>query len=104
MEQSKMIKFASHLIVALFQLLLFCFPGDMLMQQSLSISTAAYSIQWFQLPSFVKDEMCMIISRSQRPSYITAGKLYIMHLENFTTILSTAFSYFMMLQSFNSES
>ena len=33
MEQSKMIKFASHLIVALFQLLLFCFPGDMLMQQ-----------------------------------------------------------------------
>ncbi|XP_043511546.1 odorant receptor 13a-like [Frieseomelitta varia] len=104
MEQSKMIKFASHLIVALFQLLLFCFPGDMLMQQSLSISTAAYAIQWFQLPSFVKDEICMIILRSQRPSYITAGKLYIMHLENFTTILSTAFSYFMMLQSFNSES
>ncbi|XP_033177111.1 odorant receptor 13a-like isoform X3 [Bombus vosnesenskii] len=33
MEQSKMIKFASHLIVAFFQLLLFCFPGDMLIQE-----------------------------------------------------------------------
>ncbi|XP_076479271.1 odorant receptor 13a-like [Bombus vancouverensis nearcticus] len=104
MEQSKMIKFASHLIVAFFQLLLFCFPGDMLIQESFSISTAVYSIQWSQLATFIKDEMCMIIVRSQRPSYITAGKLYIMHLENFTAILSTAFSYFMMLQSFNSES
>lgn len=104
MEQSKMIKFASHLIVAFFQLLLFCFPGDMLIRESFSISTAVYSIQWSQLATFVKDELCMIIVRSQRPSYITAGKLYIMHLENFTAILSTAFSYFMMLQSFNSES
>ncbi|CAK9833675.1 Odorant receptor 13a [Anthophora retusa] len=102
-EQSKVIKFASHLIVALFQLLLFCFPGDMLIRQSFSISTAAYSIQWCQLPTFIKDEVCMIILRSQKPSYITAGKLYVMHLENFTAILSTACSYFMMLQSFNAE-
>lgn len=28
----------------------------------------------------------MIILRSQRPSFITAGKLYIMHLENFTAV------------------
>ncbi|KOC68700.1 Putative odorant receptor 13a, partial [Habropoda laboriosa] len=102
-EQSKVIKFASHLIVTLFQLLLFCFPGDMLIRQSFSISTAAYSIQWCQLPTFLKDEVCMIILRSQRSSYITAGKIYVMHLENFTAILSTACSYFMMLQSFNSE-
>ena len=32
-DKSKMAKFISHFLVALFQLLLFCFPGDMLMQQ-----------------------------------------------------------------------
>lgn len=73
------------------------------MRQSFNISIAAYSMQWYQLPTFIKNEICMIILRSQRPSFITAGKLYIMHLENFTAILSTAFSYFMMLQSFNTE-
>ncbi|XP_043785588.1 odorant receptor 13a-like [Apis laboriosa] len=102
-EQSKFLESFSHLIVSLFQLLLFCFPGDILMRQSFNISIAAYSIQWYQLPIFIKDEIYMIILRSQKPSFITAGKLYIMHLENFTAILSTAFSYFMMLQSFNTE-
>ncbi|OAD54307.1 Odorant receptor 85e [Eufriesea mexicana] len=101
-EQSKLIKYLSYLIVSFFQLSLFCFPGDMLMQQSFSISTAVYSIQWSQLPTFVKDEVCMIILRSQKPSCITAGKIYVMHLENFLAILSTAFSYFMTLQNFSS--
>ncbi|XP_026671568.1 odorant receptor 13a-like isoform X2 [Ceratina calcarata] len=102
-EQSKMIKFASHLIVAFFQLLLFCFPGDILIRESFSISTAAYSTDWWQLPNFVEHEIRMIILRSQKPSFVTAGKIYVMHLENFTAILSTAFSYFAMLRSFESE-
>lgn len=58
----------------------------LIVKKSLSIGTAAYSIQWFQIPLFVKDEMCMIMARAQKPTYITAGKLYIMHLENFTAV------------------
>lgn len=46
------------------------------MRQSFNISIAAYSMQWYQLPTFIKNEICMIILRSQRPSFITAGKLY----------------------------
>ncbi|KZC05825.1 Putative odorant receptor 13a [Dufourea novaeangliae] len=103
MDQSNLMKYASHLMMALFQLLLFCFPGDMLISQSSSISRAVYSIQWYKLPLFIKYETSMIMLRSQKPSYITAGKIYVMCLESFSSTLSTALSYFMMLRSFNLE-
>ncbi|XP_076182252.1 odorant receptor 13a-like [Ptiloglossa arizonensis] len=102
MEESKLIKYFSHLMMALFQLLLFCFPGDILISQSSSIHRAVYSIQWYKLPAFLKSEVCMIMLRSQKSNYITAGKIYVMHLENFSSTLSNALSYFMMLRSFNS--
>ncbi|XP_076230127.1 odorant receptor 22c-like isoform X2 [Nomia melanderi] len=110
LDQSKLIKFGSHLIVAFFQLLLFCFPGDILISQSVGISRAVYSIQWYKVSTFVKYEALMIMLRSQRPSYISAGKIYIMQLESFASVkvyvsitLSTALSYFMMFRSFNLE-
>ncbi|XP_078035686.1 odorant receptor 13a-like [Augochlora pura] len=103
MDQSKLMKYGSHLIMAVFQLLLFCLPGDMLISQSSDIRQAVYSIQWYRVSNFIRCETWMIMLRSQKPSYITAGKLYIMHLENFSATLSTAVSYFMMLRSFGVE-
>ncbi|XP_076654503.1 odorant receptor 13a-like [Halictus rubicundus] len=103
MDHSKVMKYASHLMMALFQLLLFCFPGDILISQSSGISQAVYSIQWYRMSAFLRCETSMVMLRSQKPSYITAGKLYIMHLENFSATLSTALSYFMMFRSFNVE-
>ncbi|XP_076632768.1 odorant receptor 13a-like [Colletes latitarsis] len=101
--RSKVIRYFSHLMMALFQLILFCFPGDILISKSNSIYRAVYSIQWYKLPTLIKSEVCMIMLRAQKPSCITAGKIYVMHLENFSSTLSTALSYFMLLQSFNSE-
>ncbi|XP_076381187.1 odorant receptor 13a-like [Megalopta genalis] len=103
MDQSKLMRYGSHLIMAVFQLLLFCLPGDMLISQSSGIRQAVYSIQWYRLSTSIRCETWMIMLRSQKPSYITAGKLYIMHLENFSATLSTALSYFMMFRSFGLE-
>ncbi|XP_035727343.1 odorant receptor coreceptor-like [Vespa mandarinia] len=87
--------------MALSQLLLFCFPGDQLIYQSSMVSKTIYSIEWYQTSVPIKSEVCMMILRSQKPSYITAGKFYVMHLENFNAILNTSLSYFMVLKNFN---
>ncbi|KAG7210318.1 hypothetical protein KM043_011858 [Ampulex compressa] len=100
-NQSKLIQYFSYLLMALFQLLLFCFPGDLLIQQSSNVSNAAYSIQWYKLPNPMRQDVQLLIMRSQKPSCITAGKFYTMHLENFSSVLSTALSYFTMLRSIN---
>nr|XP_012139624.1 PREDICTED: odorant receptor 13a-like isoform X1 [Megachile rotundata] len=106
-EISKLFKSFAHLLVALFQLLLFCFPGDILIRQSCDISTAVFSIKWYKLPSLIKDEVYMIILRSQKPCSITAGKLYVMHLENFAAVSCIIYLVkkitFLLLQSYFSS-
>ncbi|KAM0732133.1 Odorant receptor 13a [Formica fusca] len=100
---SKSIKYISYLIMALFQLLLFCIPGDALIYESSMISRTIYTIAWYELPISFKTEICLLMLRSQKSSKITAGKFYVMHLENFNAVLSTAVSYFMLLRSFSSD-
>ncbi|XP_015183021.1 PREDICTED: odorant receptor 49b-like [Polistes dominula] len=100
-DSTKSMKYFSYLIMALSQLLLFCFPGDQLIYESSMVSKTVYSIKWYQVSIPIKSEICMMILRSQKPCYITAGKIYVMHLENFNAILNTSLSYFMVLKNFN---
>ncbi|XP_018404157.1 PREDICTED: odorant receptor 13a-like [Cyphomyrmex costatus] len=85
---SKSIKYISYLIMALFQLLLFCIPGDALIYESSMIYKTVYTIAWYELPVLFKTEICLLMLRSQKPSKITAGKFYVMHLENFNADVS----------------
>lgn len=50
------------------------------------ISRIMYTIAWYELPTLFKTEICLLMLRSQKSSKITAGKFYIMHLENFNTV------------------
>ncbi|XP_077272939.1 odorant receptor 13a-like [Temnothorax americanus] len=100
---SKSVKYVSYLIMALFQLLLFCMPGDALIYESSMVYKTVYAIAWYKLPILLKTEIHLLILRSQKPSKITAGKFYVMHLENFNAVLSTAASYFMLLRSFGAD-
>ena len=57
-----------------------------LLRQSSGISRAVYSTQWYEPQARIKTEVWMIMLRSQTPSCITAGKIYVMHLENFSSV------------------
>jgi len=55
--------------------------------QSSIISRVVYTIAWYDLPVSFKMEIYLLMLRSQKPSKITAGKFYIMHLENFNAVI-----------------
>ncbi|XP_053598892.1 odorant receptor 13a-like [Microplitis demolitor] len=100
-NKDKLVEYICYLMMALFQLLLFCWPGDKLINDSLRTNEAAYSTNWYShhFSHTIKTELILMILRSQRPSYLSAGKFHLMSLENFSTILSTSVSYFMLLQN-----
>lgn len=50
------------------------------------ISRTMYTIAWYELPTSFKTEVCLLMLRSQKSSKITAGKFYVMHLENFNAV------------------
>lgn len=56
------------------------------LSQSSMVSRTMYTIAWYELPISFKTEICLLMLRSQKSSKITAGKFYIMHLENFSTV------------------
>ncbi|XP_011304532.1 odorant receptor 13a-like [Fopius arisanus] len=92
-------QYCSYMMVALFQLLLFCWPGDKLITQSLGVSTATIISNWYAAPYHLRRDLQFIILRSQKPNFLSAGKLSSMNLENFCAILSSSLSYFMLLRS-----
>ncbi|RLZ02243.1 Odorant receptor 70 [Cephus cinctus] len=102
-NQYKLVKYFSYLLMALFQLLLFCWPGDQLLLQSGKVCQSAYFTKWYQFGKERRGEIQLMLLRSQKLIGITAGKFYLMSLENFNVILSTSMSYFMVLRSFNSS-
>ncbi|XP_034947666.1 odorant receptor 13a-like [Chelonus insularis] len=102
-QSDKLMEYLSYLLMALFQLILFCWPGDKLIKYSSIISNAIYSTNWYESKEPVKIEIITLIHRAQKPCFLTAGKFQQMSLESFNTILSTSLSYFMLLKHFDSD-
>lgn len=55
--------------------------------QSTMIGQAAYSMNWYKASGDVKTEVYLIILRSQKPCYLTAGKLYAMSMQSFGGVI-----------------
>lgn len=45
-----------------------------------------YNIFWYELPISFKTEICLFMLRSQKSNKITAGKIYVMNLTNFSMV------------------
>ncbi|XP_043279602.1 odorant receptor 13a-like [Venturia canescens] len=97
----KLAEYFSYLLMAMFQMLLFCWPGDKIIYHSSTIGNAAFSVKWYDSSSYIKMGIFFIILRSQKPNCLTAGKFYKMCMTSFATILNTSLSYFMLLRSIN---
>ncbi|KAF7998405.1 hypothetical protein HCN44_009803 [Aphidius gifuensis] len=74
-------EYLSYLLMALFQLLIFCWPGDELINKN-----------------NVKKKIRFMVFRGQKPCFLSAGKFSYLNLEYFSTILSTSVSYFTLLR------
>ncbi|XP_076678199.1 odorant receptor 13a-like [Andrena cerasifolii] len=94
--------FILHITGSFFQIVLFTYTCDGLIEESSNIGMAVYSAAWTTLPmdetgrSFRKD-MQLIIMRSKHPCYLSAGGFFPVSLETSTAVLSSAMSYFTLL-------
>ncbi|XP_076229585.1 odorant receptor 13a-like [Nomia melanderi] len=84
-------------------LLMFTYSCDCLIRESTAVSGAVYAGPWIEMPmdkngkNFRKD-LQIILMRSRRPCCLTANKFFAVSLETYTSVLSTAMSYFTLLR------
>nr|XP_012142612.1 PREDICTED: odorant receptor 22c-like [Megachile rotundata] len=102
MAQRK-VMFICHFAATVCQLVMFSYGCDCIIRESTKLATAAYSGPWLQLPPTksvreVKKDLIMLIMRSNIPCYLTGSGFFIASLETCTKVLTTAASYFTLLQ------
>nr|QHN69166.1 odorant receptor 35 [Sirex nitobei] len=81
------------------EIFIYCYCGEKIISQSQSVSYAVYETEWFDCPAQVAKMLLVLMIRTKQSLCITAGKLYVMNLENFTSILKTSLSYLSVLRT-----
>ncbi|XP_050293710.1 odorant receptor Or2-like [Anthonomus grandis grandis] len=83
----------------LFEIGICCWFAGLLTIKSLEVADACYNYTWLNSPASTKKLLLIILMRSQRPLYITAGKYARLSMTSFLMVLKTAYSYFALMQS-----
>ncbi|XP_076623206.1 odorant receptor 82a [Colletes latitarsis] len=76
----------------------YCFLGECLIAESSEMQMACYFTNWYDLPDEYAKSLMFSIARSQKPSYLTAGKFYVFSLETFGTIMKASMAYLSVLR------
>nr|QHN69131.1 odorant receptor 3 [Sirex nitobei] len=98
------IKFSNYLMAMLIELAAWCWPGEVILQESGIIGDVVYlEIPWYKLPKSYQADLILVIIRSQKRCQITAAKFQTMSVEKFGHVLSTAASYFTLLRQLNGD-
>ncbi|XP_043488371.1 odorant receptor 67a-like [Polistes fuscatus] len=73
--------------------------GDRLKEESELVGESTYSIEWYRLPNTIIRDLVMIIVRSNRPSRLTAGKIFDVSLQGFCDVCKTSAAYLNFLRT-----
>ncbi|XP_051156417.1 uncharacterized protein LOC127278655 isoform X2 [Leptopilina boulardi] len=91
--------YSGYLVVNLFQILLYCWPSNELMEKSFGVGHAAYQSLWTNLRHNSSKAVILMILRAQNPLIISAGGMYDMTLQNFTRIVKASMSFLSLLRA-----
>lgn len=75
-----------YLVLMLFQLLCYCWHGNEVQLVSGEIASNVFDIDWIVMNESVKNSLLLIMMRSQRPNFFTAGKFSLLSLQTFMTV------------------
>ncbi|XP_044739974.1 odorant receptor 4-like [Chrysoperla carnea] len=90
-----------YLTWVLYQLFIYCYFGQEISTESELIAEAAYNCEWIGTEHKVQTSLMLLINRSQRPLYLTAGKFSKLSLETYASIIRGGGSYYAVLSRVN---
>ncbi|KAG7200910.1 hypothetical protein KM043_003271 [Ampulex compressa] len=93
------LRYASFAVCLTSVLLLVSWPGQELLEHTDRIFEYAYDAKWYQSSTHTRKIIHVMLTKSIRPVRLTAGKLYVLNLQNFAAVVRTCFSYFTVLCS-----
>nr|XP_003706289.1 PREDICTED: putative odorant receptor 85e [Megachile rotundata] len=92
-------KFIVYLTAVMIQLMFWCWPGEILIQESLEVGYAVYlNIPWYNMEPACRRQLLLVILRSQNVCSISALTFRTVCIHSLTTVFNAAASYFTLLR------
>lgn len=92
------VKTTMALLTFSLELLAYSFVGNYLKDQMEKIGYSIFYCNWHCLSVKLMKNVLFVITRSQQPIQLAAGKFFVVNLETYMSILKTSFSYLSMLR------
>ncbi|XP_035733521.1 odorant receptor 10a-like [Vespa mandarinia] len=81
-------------------LITYCYIGECLIQESLSLSNAIYRYEWYNVSPMNLKMVNICLMRMKRPEQLTSGKFFVLSLASFTDIIKTTMGYLSLVRTF----
>uniref|UniRef100_A0A182FZN4 Uncharacterized protein n=1 Tax=Anopheles albimanus TaxID=7167 RepID=A0A182FZN4_ANOAL len=91
-------RFGMFMLCTFFQILIWCFIGDLVGQKSLGISDGIAMCNWLALDNSQKKDLTFTMMRAQKPFIINVYRLFPLTFESFLTILGRSYSLFTVMR------
>ncbi|XP_017889960.2 uncharacterized protein LOC108630898 [Ceratina calcarata] len=89
--------FLIHVIYTMLHLFIYCYVGEMLLEQSTGVAESAYDCNWHDLSPRQALSLVIVMCRARAAFQLTAGKFRPFSLELFNAILKTSAGYLSVL-------
>ncbi|KNC26278.1 putative odorant receptor 85d [Lucilia cuprina] len=93
------IKFGGFFASATIQVYYVCLMSTLLMERSASVGDSLMGQKWYMADVRYQRMLTLAIARSQRPAHLTAFKFFMISMESFSNLMTTAYQFFTLLQS-----
>ncbi|XP_067205817.1 odorant receptor 63a [Linepithema humile] len=95
------IRYIFVIIAILIQLMISCYSGQKLRDESQNVFYRAYAAEWYNCSPRLKSLLIVTLYRSVVPCSLTAGNMVPLSMVTYGLVVRTALSYFMTFLSFN---
>ncbi|KMQ91989.1 odorant receptor 22c, partial [Lasius niger] len=79
------LRYIVYVVAQLIHLFCLSFEGQKLIDHSLQMRDTIYNCPWYKAPMKSQKMLLFVMRKSLQPIFLSAGKIYIFSLENFTT-------------------
>ncbi|XP_051172779.1 odorant receptor 9a-like [Leptopilina boulardi] len=94
-----LIRFGTFFLGQIIHLFYNTIPGQMLIDESSKVSQYCYECNWTEMSIKSQKLLLFILLRASRECKVSAGKIYTISMENYSSVLKTSFSYLSVLSS-----
>ncbi|XP_011708223.1 PREDICTED: odorant receptor 4-like isoform X2 [Wasmannia auropunctata] len=99
-RKEEMVRFVAMVIGAFVHLFVLSYPGQRIMDHSADIFHKAYNMLWYRTSRRTTQLLSILLYRGFVPCTLTAGKIYVLSMANYASMVQAAISYFTALSSF----